>query len=155
MAFTPRARFSKKPRSRTVSYLLRYAGPLVFVGIYLALATVALDKPGFYYDEVIHVPVSLRALGHCDVDAAVTMEIGCFPLMQTLGYVGAVKAWLSAPLFAAFGANVWTIRLPPILLGAITLLILWSFVRREFGTAWAALLLALLATDPVILNHAR
>jgi len=138
-----------------VSYLVRYAVPLIFAGLYLALATVALDKPGYYYDEVIYVPVSLRVLGQCDVDAAVTTEIGCFPLMQTLGYVGAVKAWLAAPLFAVFGVNVYTVRLPAILLGAAILLVLWSFLRRELGTAWAALLLTLLATDPVLLNHAR
>jgi len=138
-----------------LSYLARYALPLVFVGIFLALATVALDKPGYYYDEVIFVPVSLRVLGDCDVDAAVTMQVGCFPLMQTLGYVGAVKAWLSAPLIGLFGANVWTVRLPAILLAALAILLLGSFVRRELGAAWAALLLALLATDPVILNHAR
>ena len=46
-------------------------------------------------------------------------------------------------------------RLPPILIAALALVILWWFVRRELGTAWAALLLALLATDPVLLNHAR
>lgn len=138
-----------------MSYLFRYAAPLFFVGIYLALATVALDKPGYYYDEVIFVPVSLRVLGQCDVDAAVTAEIGCFPLMQTLGYVGAVKAWLSAPLIGIFGANVFTVRLPAVLLGAAVLLVLWSFVRRELGTAWAALLMTLLATDPVLLGHAR
>ena len=136
-------------------YLLRFAIPLVFVGIFLALATVALDKPGYYYDEVIFVPVSLRALGQCEVDAAVTTQVGCFPLMQTLGYVGAVKAWLTAPLLAVFGASIWTVRLPAILVCALALLVLWSFVRRELGAAWAALLLALLATDPVILNHAR
>ena len=136
-------------------HFVRYATPVLFVGIFLALATVALDKPGYYYDEVIFVPVSLRALGQCDVDAAVTMQVGCFPLMQTLGYVGAVKAWLTAPLLAVFGASVWTVRLPAILVCALALLVLWSFVRRELGAAWAALLLALLATDPVILNHAR
>jgi hypothetical protein len=138
-----------------VQHIVRYAVPLFFVGIFLALATVALDKPGYYYDEVAFVPASLRALGQCDVDAAVTMEVGCFPLMQTLGYVGAVKAWLAAPLIAAFGTSIWTVRLPPILIGALALVIMWWFVRRELGTAWAALLLALLATDPVLLNHAR
>ena len=57
-----------------MSFLFRYTVPLVFVGIFLALATVALDKPGYYYDEVIFVPVSLRVLGQCDVDAAVTLR---------------------------------------------------------------------------------
>ena len=134
---------------------VRYAVPVAFVAVFLALATVALDKPGYYYDEVIFVPVSLRLLGQCDVDAAVTKAIGCVPLMQTLGYVGAAKAWMHAPLLAAFGINVWTVRLPSILVGAAALLVLWWFVRRDLGTVWAVLLLALLATDPVLINHAR
>jgi hypothetical protein len=139
-----------------VTFLLRYAVLLAFVGVFVVLATVALDKPGYYYDEVSFVPAALRVLGRCDVDAAVTIQAGeCFPLMQTLGYVGAVKAWAHAPLFAAFGVNVWTVRLPSILLVAVAILLLGIFVRRELGTVWAALLLALLATDPVILNHAR
>ncbi len=133
----------------------RYFLPILFAGVFLALATVALDKPGYYYDEVIFVPVSLRVLGECEVDAAVTSQVGCYPLMQTLGYVGAVKAWLHAPIFAAFGINLWTVRLPSILIGLVTLLFAWSFVRHELGAIWAALLLALLATDPVFLNHAR
>ena len=139
-----------------MTFILRYAVLLAFVGVFLVLATVSLDKPGFYYDEVSFVPAALRVLGQCDVDATVTMQVGeCFPLMQTLGYVGAVKAWLHAPLFAVAGINVWTVRLPSILLAALTILFLGMFVRAQLGTAWAALLLALLATDPVILNHAR
>ena len=135
--------------------LFRFIVPAALIAVFLALATVALDKPGYYYDEVIFVPVSLRVLGQCDVDAAVTREIGCLPLMQTLGYVGAVKAWLHAPLFASFGINVWTVRLPSILLAAATLVLLWLFVRHELGSAWALLLLALTATDPVFVSHAR
>ncbi len=135
--------------------LLRYSVPLSLVAVFVVLATIALDKPGYYYDEVIHVPVAMRALGDCEVDAAVTREIGCFPLMQTLGYVGAVKAWLTAPLIAVFGTNLWTVRGPPIALAAMALLLLWSFARHELGAAWSALLLVLLVADPVLLNHAR
>lgn len=135
--------------------LLRYSVALSLVAVFLLLATIALDKPGYYYDEVIHIPVAMRALGDCEVDAAVTKEIGCFPLMQTLGYVGAVKAWLAAPVIAIFGTNVWSVRLPPIIVAALALLVLWTFARRELGTAWSTLLLVLLACDPVLLNHAR
>ncbi len=135
--------------------LFRIVVPAALIALFVALATVALDKPGYYYDEVIFVPVALRVLGQCDVDAAVTMRAGCLPLMQTLGYVGAVKAWLHAPIFAAFGVNVWTVRLPSILVAALALFVLWRFAKRELGTAWALLLLTLLATDPVLINHAR
>ncbi len=135
--------------------LVRHSVALTLVAAFVLLATIALDKPGYYYDEVIHIPVALRALGDCEVDAAVTQEIGCFPLLQTLGYVGAVKAWLAAPIIAAFGINTWSVRLPPILVAAIALLVLASFVRRELGVTWSVLLLLLLAGDPVLLNHAR
>lgn len=133
----------------------RYILPLACAGIFLALATVALDKPGYHYDEVTFVPVALRVLGDCGVDAAVTRSLNCYPLMQAPGYVGAVKAWLHAPVFALFGVNVWTVRLPSILIGLTAVLVLWSFARRELGTIWAAALLALLVTDPLLLNHAR
>ena len=59
-----------------MTFILRYAVLLAFVGVFLVLATVSLDKPGYYYDEVIFVPVSLRVLGQCDVDAAVTKKVG-------------------------------------------------------------------------------
>ena len=134
---------------------VRIVLPAALIAVFVALAAYALDRPGYYYDEVIFVPVALRVLGQCDVDAAVTMQAGCLPLMQTLGYVGAIKAWLHAPVFAAFGINVWTVRLPSILVGAAALFVLWRFAKRELGVAWALLLLALLATDPVLVNHAR
>ena len=129
--------------------------PAAMIAGFVLVAAIALDRPGYYYDEVIFVPVALRVLGQCDVDAAVTVHAGCLPLMQTLGYVGAVKAWLHAPIFAAFGINVWTVRLPSILIAAASLFVVWHFARRELGVAWSVLLLALLATDPVLMNHAR
>jgi 4-amino-4-deoxy-L-arabinose transferase-like glycosyltransferase len=138
-----------------MSFIRRFAVLALFVAAFVLLATVRLERPGYNYDEVIFVPVSLRVLGQCDVDAAVTREWGCLPLMQRPAYVGAVKAWLHAPIFAAFGINPWTVRLPSILIAAAALVILWSFARRELGGVWAMLLLALIAIDPVLTSHAR
>src|SRR4029453_13499816 len=105
-----------------VTFILRYAVLLTFVGVFLVLATVALDKPGYYYDEVIFVPSALRVMGRCDVDATVPLQVPeFFPLMQAVGYGGAVKAWAHAPIFGLFGINVWTVRLPSILLVAFTI----------------------------------
>jgi 4-amino-4-deoxy-L-arabinose transferase-like glycosyltransferase len=138
-----------------MSIVRRLAVLAAFVAAFVLLAAVRLDRPGYNYDEVRFVPVSLRVLGQCDVDAAVTREWGCLPLMQRPGYVGAVKAWLHAPIFAAFGINPWTVRLPSILVAAVALVLLWSFARRELGGAWSILLLALVAIDPVLTSHAR
>lgn len=135
--------------------ILRLLLPVTLIAVFIGLATVELARPGFQHAEVSFVPVALRALGQCDVDAAVTLAWGCLPIMQSPSYVGAVKAWLHAPLFAAFGVDVWTVRLPSILLAAASLGLLWTFLRRELGSAWALLALAMLATDPVLISHAR
>ena len=118
--------------------LFRFIVPAAFIAVFLALATVALDKPGYYYDEVIFVPVSLRVLGQCDVDAAVTREIGCLPLMQTLGYVGAVKA-AARPVVQRRRASM-CVALLSILLAAATLSC--CGLRPVRAGAWALLLLA-------------
>jgi hypothetical protein len=134
---------------------LRAAIPAALIAAFLALATVALDRPGYDYDEVLFVPVALRTLGQCDVDASVSHHWGCFPLMVALSYVGAAKAWVHAPLFALVGIDAWTVRLPSILMAAAALAVLWRFARLELGWTWAAVLLALLATDPVLIGHVR
>jgi hypothetical protein len=138
-----------------LSFPARHLTLLFFAAIFVALATVAIEKPGYSHEEVIFVPASLRVLGDCGVDADLTKSMGCYPLLHAPGYVGAVKAWLHAPVFALFGVNVWTVRLPSILIGLSALLVLWSFARHELGTMWASILLALLVTDPLLLNHAR
>ena len=76
---------------------LRLLVPASFIAVFIGFATVELARPGFHFSEVSFVPVALRALGQCDVDAAVTLSWGCLPIMQTPEYVGAVKAWLVIP----------------------------------------------------------
>ncbi len=138
-----------------MALVLRFALPYLFIAAFVGLASIELARPGYQFEEVAFVPVALQALGQCDVDAGVTLSWGCLPLMQTPEYVGAVKAWLHAPLFAAFGINVWTVRLPSILFAAAALAVLWHFLRRELGSAWALLALVLMVSDPVLLSHAR
>ena len=75
------------------------AAPWIAVGAYLVLSTMWLSQPGPYYDEWIFVPVSLRTLGLCDLEAAVTHHWGCLPLTQAPAYVGAIKAWAMASVF--------------------------------------------------------
>ncbi len=75
------------------------------------------------------------------------------PLM-VMSYVGALKSWIYWPLIQWFGSSVWTIRLPVVLAGTITVFLFYYLVRDSGGprSAFAALLGAvLLATDPVFL----
>jgi len=122
---------------------------------FAALALYRIDLPGLYYDEAIFVPVSLRTLGECDLDAAVGHALGCFPVRQSPFYVGALKAWLHAPIFAVFGVSPATIRIPMLLLAASALVLTFRFLRPRLGPWAATAALLLMATDPVFVFHSR
>ncbi len=119
------------------------------------MAFYRIELPGLYYDEALFVPVSLRVLGECDVDAAVRFSIGCFPVRQSPFYVGALKAWLQAPVFAVFGVSPATIRIPMLLIAAVTLLLTFRFLKPRLGPWSAVAALILMATDPVFIFHSR
>ena len=138
---------------RTVSRPAMLLAALLAAG-FAVLASLHLGWLGPYYDEWIFVPVSLRFLGACDLDAAVGIAQGCLPLMQAPPYVGVIKAALMAPVFALFGVDAWSVRLPPILLTALVLWGTWRFLAPRLG-ALAFLALALMAIDPVLIEHVR
>lgn len=121
-----------------------------------AVASLAwLNQPGPYYDEWIFVPVSLRTIGNCGIEAAVTHHLGCFPLTQSPAYVGAIKAWLMAPIFLLFDVSEWTVRAPPIVGSAIALWLVFRFSRLQLGPWGAGLSILILAIDPAFVWHSR
>lgn len=131
----------------------RLLAALIAAG-FAVLASLHLGWLGPYFDEWIFVPVSLQFLGACDLDAAVGISRGCIPLMQAPPYVGVVKAALMAPVFAVFGVDAWTVRLPPILLTSLVLWFTWRFLAPRLG-GLALLAILLMALDPVLIEHAR
>lgn len=75
------------------------------------------------------------------------------PIM-VMSYVGALKTWIYWPLIQWFGSGAWTVRLPVVLAGGITVFLFYHLIRNSGlpRPAFAALLGALLlATDPVFL----
>lgn len=123
------------------------ATTLVFVtaGLFFVLALAFVPLIGIQNDEsifasVVYGPIArefrLRAFGH-DV-----------PLM-VMTYLGALKSWLYALLYAIFQPSVWSLRLPPILIGAATVWIFARLVTKAQKSTAAALAGAiLLAFDP-------
>ncbi len=53
---------------------------VVALAYFTLMALYRIHLPGLYYDEAIFVPVSLRTLGECNLDAAVGHSLGCFPV---------------------------------------------------------------------------
>ena len=121
--------------------------------IYCVLATVLiLQRPGLHYDEALlvlggvhmrHSPAEL-SLPH-DPDTWVCPGHRCFPLM-TVRYVGAVKDYLSLPLFALFGTHAEIVRFASVLLSLFGIwgvaVILGDHVSRPVG-AIAAVAIAI------------
>jgi hypothetical protein len=86
------------------------------------------------------------------------------PVME-LSYLGALKTWLYAPIFLVWNPSAAVIRVPAILMGALTVLLFGALMERVRGprAAWVGSIL--LATDttfllttvhdwgPVVLQH--
>ena len=72
------------------------------------------------------------------------------PLM-VMTYVGSLKTVLYWPILRILGAGPWTLRLPVVLLGAITIFIFYRLAHAARGARAAAIGAFLLATDPVFL----
>lgn len=68
------------------------------------------------------------------------------PLMS-ITYLGALKAWIYAPIFRLFGAGVWQLREPTIIMGAVSIWLFFLLLRRVAGMRAAVIGTCLLATD--------
>jgi 4-amino-4-deoxy-L-arabinose transferase-like glycosyltransferase len=146
MATTTQAR-ARDASAHTIA-LLRTAGPLAVLAAALAFfgwtALTAIAHPGPQYDEMLFVNAALG--GHYAGGIFVTdRALGVVTMIMP--YIGALKAWLFAPVFGLFGVSMTTIRVPAILLSGATICVAFLLARRLFGAWPAALLAVLLATD--------
>ena len=113
------------------------------VCVFVFLAAYRIELPGLYYDELAFVNAALGAPDN----TFIYMRLGRLPFL-VFPYMGALKAWGYYPIFHHFGVSALTIRLPAILLGAVTLLILYQLMRAKLGAVWATIALSILAVDP-------
>ena len=117
---------------------------------FVLVASHRIDLPGLYMDEVDFVNA---ARGGPD-DTMIYTRLGSVPLL-IMPYLGALKAWIYAPVFWLFGVSALTIRLPAILIAALTLLILFQLVKSHVGVVWAIITTWLMAVDPANLFPSR
>ena len=125
---------------------LALAAALIFV----SLAAYRIQLPGLYYDELAFVNA---AQGGAD-NTFIHMRLGSVPFL-IFPYMGALKAWIYAPVFRFFGVSALTIRLPAILLAAVTLLIFFQTLRAKLGAVFAIIAVWIMAVDPVNLFPSR
>ena len=81
---------------------------------------------------------------------AIPFKHGRIPIMH-MSYVGALKTWLYTPIAAVWAPSAAMLRVPAVLIGALSILLFWRLLDSVSGhrAAWAGALL--LATDAVYL----
>ena len=126
----------------------RTAGAIIVAStaLFLLANGSGLSDPGLQYDELLFVNAALGGT-HPYHDFIYRESIG-IPTML-MPYIGAVKAWLYAPIFTVFGVSVDSVRVPAVLLAALALVLAVLLVYRLLGRWPAVVLAVLLATDPV------
>jgi hypothetical protein len=133
------------PAPLRFSYLTLAAA--VAVALFLVSGLLLLPLTGFQYDEVMFV----YELWHPEAAiATVGTHHHVLPSMM-MSYLGALKSWLYLPIFSVFGYSVYAVRLPMLLLAAITILLSGKLLRRIQGKTAANVMIVLLSTDVVFL----
>lgn len=131
---------------------------ILLVGLYLMLALIKIRYPGVFYDEILFGNAALGTIteaGSGLVDNIfIYYRVGNFPVFL-MSYMGALKAYLYYPIFKTFGVSVYSIRMPPIILSAVALFLLFLTTRDLFNNKMALITLFLLVTDASFINQTR
>lgn len=120
------------------------ATALLLCAFFLGTGLLFLPYPGAQYDELLFLNGVLRpevAEGWIRLPWA-----GRVPTML-MSYLGTLKALLYAPIFHLCGLSDWSLRLPVLLIGAVSVWLFFLLARRLAGTPAAVAATALLATD--------
>jgi hypothetical protein len=120
------------------------------VCLFIFVAEYRVELPGLYYNEVAFVNAAQGAPDNTFIHK----RLGTVPIL-IMPYLGALKAWMYAPVFRFFGVSPVTVRLPAILLAAVTLLILYCAIQGPLGAGWAAIVVWIMAVDPANLFPSR
>jgi hypothetical protein len=133
----------------------RYRGTFYIICLallsYVLLAFQHIKSPGLYYDEALFINAALGAKYH---DGFVAYRLLGIPVM-TMTYIGALKSALVGPLFKFVGVNIYTIRVPAILLSTLTLVMSYLLLKKFTGPTIAATTILLLSVDPCFVLHTR
>jgi hypothetical protein len=120
--------------------------------LFVVIACFKIKYPGINSDELLFVN-AVRGFGPDSI--FVRMRIGNIPFMLN-EYIGALKSYLYFPIFAVFGYSVETIRIPMVLLSALSIWIFYQAVILLSNHKTLALLSAILmAFDPATIILTR
>ncbi len=122
---------------------------LVFlIGYFLLAGLLLVPYPGVENDEALFSN-GIYAAG--TVTEAHMRLFGKPVATMIMSYIGALKAWVYAPIFAVWAPSAWSLRVPVLVIGAVAVWLFFLFLRRAAGQRAALFGAALLATDVTFL----
>jgi hypothetical protein len=75
-----------------------------------------------------------------------------FPLhLMVIDYIGSLKTLLYWPILRFLSPTIWTLRVPVVLIGGLSIFVFFKLTSLSAGRTTAVLVALLLATDPVFL----
>lgn len=119
--------------------------------LFVCLAIPWIGRPGMQTDETLFASAIYPPIAENLVIRIFDREI---PLM-TMSYVGALKSYLWAGLFQIWEPSPASVRIPAVVLGALSVWWMYGLLRRTVGTHAALAGAALLATDPLYILYSR
>lgn len=120
---------------------------LIACGLFILLAALLIPYAGIQADEALF---SVPLFPHISSNLRLPLLPHQVPWM-VMTYVGSLKTLLYWPIFRIFGTGPWTVRLPVVLLGALTIFVFFHLARVAGGGRAAVIGAFLLSTDPVFL----
>ena len=118
--------------------------PFLICLFFLIQCLVFIPLLGPQHDEVLFAGILLNPLEYTH-----KIEFAGFEIFTMLDfYLGALKGWIYAPLVKLLDTNLYTLRLPVAILGAITIYLVYWMLARTSGRRPALFAASLLAVDP-------
>lgn len=120
---------------------------LLAAALFTVLGLIVIPLAGIQNDEALfasqiftggYPPFSLVLFGH-------------HPPLMVFAYTGALKTYLYWPIFKLFAPGPYSLRIPVLLAGTITILLFYYFARRIAGERAALFAAVLLASDATFL----
>ncbi|RME86121.1 MAG: hypothetical protein D6775_00915 [Caldilineae bacterium] len=141
---------------------LRRHGPallfLLALALYLALTLYQIELPGPNYDEAVEAKPAIQWLRGLPVEAhrdAVVHLLGRPLPLMVVDYVGALNTYVLLLFFKLGGIGVASMRLWPILVGAVILWLTYRLAAEWLGMGAALLAAFLLAVQPSFVFFSR
>jgi hypothetical protein len=120
---------------------LKAFGPgLAAVCLFIALGCCFIPLAGIQNDEALFASPLYQS-----------NEKGLWIPSMVMNYLGSLKAYLLWPVLSLFGANLWSVRLPMVLMGALSIFLFYNLTKSSGGRLAAVSGALLLATDPLFL----